>query len=505
MNSVQDDRVLVLKNISKSFPGVKVLDGIDMEIRKGEVHALLGENGAGKSTLMKILAGIHSPDQGKIIFQGENIILHHPNDAKNKGIILIHQEISLIPELSVAENIFLGSVPVKSFRRVDWKKLRSQAREILDELHCPFSENELAGNLSIAHRQMVEIAKALAYKPKLVLFDEPTSSLTDQDKKVLFDVIGKLKSRGVAIYYISHRMDEIFEISDRITILRDGVKTGTLKTSETNAAEVTKLMIGRELLVDFEYKAGQPGDEVLRVEKLSKQGLFQDITFSIRKGEVLGLYGLVGAGRTEIAETIFGMRRPDRGKIYVHGKPETIRNSKAAVRLGIGYVPEDRKNQGLVLNLSCQSNLSLARINRMHKAGFIQRRAERELFQSYKDKLAIKTPSGETPVVHLSGGNQQKVIIGKWLSMNPKLLILDEPTKGVDVGAKSEIHQLIRKMAEEGYAILVISSEMPEIMGVSDRILTIYQGAQTAQFHRDEFSEDNLILGATNQIEQTAG
>lgn len=499
MKASEVQTILALKGITKSFPGVKVLDGVNLDIRKGEVHALLGENGAGKSTLMKIISGLYTPDAGAILYRDEPIVLNDPLDAKRKGIILIHQEISLVPELSVAENIFLGSIPLKRFHRIDWKKLFAQSRQILDELHCDFAEDRLAGSLTIARQQMVEIARALAYQANLVIFDEPTSSLTDQEKDVLFHIIRKLKSKGVGIVYISHRMDEIFAISDRISVLRDGVKTGERVTAETSPKEVTRLMIGRDIDGSVTRAGTGRGDEVLSVERLSGKPYFRDISFSIRKGEVLGLYGLVGAGRSELAETIFGLRKADGGTIRVEGKEVRIPDSRAAVDLGFGLIPEDRKRQGLVLHMSCEQNLSLAGVHRMHKWGLIRRKLEASLFDKYRQLLAIKTSSPENPVVHLSGGNQQKIIIGKWLAMNPKLLILDEPTRGIDVGSKTEIHKLIRSMADEGYSILVISSEMPEIMSVSDRIITMCQGKMTAEFSREIVTENHLILGATDQ------
>lgn len=497
----ESESILEMRSVSKVFPGVKALDGVNLEIKEGEVHALMGENGAGKSTLMKILAAKYKADQGEIIYQGEKLQISNPLEAKEKGIILIHQEISLVPEMTVAENIFLGSLPVKRFNRVDWATLNKRSREILQQLDCDFKETDITGKLTIARQQMVEITRALVHNPKIVIFDEPTASLTDREKDILFTNINKLKKKGVAIVYISHRMDEIFEISDRISVLRDGKKTATLKTSSTNESEITELMIGRKIENKFTIKKNSFGEEVIKLEDLSSKGSFENISFSIRKGEIVGLYGLVGAGRSEVAEALFGIRRPDNGKIYIEGAEKKIANSEKAVEFGIGYVPEDRKHQGLVLGMSCIDNMSLAKLDSLQSFGFVKRNEEMNIFDKYKDVLSISTPGPLQKVVNLSGGNQQKIVIAKWLCMHPKLLILDEPTRGIDVGSKTEIHKLIHKLADDGYAILVISSEMPEIMRVSHRIITMYEGKMTGEFSQDEITETNLINGITNQIQ----
>lgn len=500
LEETNESNVLVLKGISKAFSGIKAVDNVDLDIRKGEVHALLGENGAGKSTLMKIIYGIYSRDDGDIFYQGQKVDIQSPLDAKKNGIVFVQQEISIVPELSVAENIFLGSSPVKSLNRVDWKKLRECSRKILDELKCNFSENEITANLTIAQQQMVEIARALAFNPNLIIFDEPTSSLTEQEKQVLFENIREQKAKGIGIIYISHRMDEIFEISDRITVLRDGKKTGTLLTSETNAKEITKLMIGRDIVEEFQKNCVQTGEEKLKLEGLTQKGFFEDISFTLRKGEVLGLYGLIGAGRSEVAEAIFGLRQPDSGKIYINQKEQRIPNSKKAVKLGIGFVPEDRKKHGFIGTMSCRKNLSLAKLFKMKKYGFIDNKNEASIFKNYQEKLAIKTSSPEKLIINLSGGNQQKIVIAKWMANNPQILILDEPTRGIDVGSKSQVHHLIRKMAEEGLAVLVISSEMPEIIRVCDRIITMYNGNITSELCNNQLTEHDLVCGAIGQI-----
>lgn len=494
---VGENYVLEVKQISKTFPGVKALDNVELEVKAGEVLALCGENGAGKSTLMKVLAGIHKPDSGEIVYMGEKVQFSDPLQAKQAGIILIFQELSLVQELTVAENIFLGSLPTKKMNIINWKTLRERTRVILDELECSFSETELVGRLSIAQQQMVEIARALSFGAKIVIFDEPTSSLTEKEKNVLFNNIKRLKEKGVAIIYITHKMDEVFQISDRITVLRDGRRTGTLVTSETKLSEVVELMIGRTLDDYFHKSQAKIGEEVIRLEGLSKKGLFHDISFSIHEGEVLGLYGLVGAGRSEVAETIFGVRKADEGKIFIKGKEVKINNSKDAVKLGIGFVPENRKEQGLVLGMSCRDNLTLANLPWMNKKGFIKKDEEDEIFEEYKKKFSISTPSPLQKVFNLSGGNQQKIVIAKWLCIKPRILILDEPTRGIDVGSKAEIHKLIAKMAEAGIAVLVISSEMPEIMGVCNRIIAMCSGQITGEYSDSEVTEKKLIDAIT--------
>ena len=488
-----NDICLEVKQISKSFPGVKALDQVDFSVRSGEVHALVGENGAGKSTLMKILSGIYTPDEGGIIYRGNSVNFRTPFQAIQEGIILIHQELSLVQELTVAENIFLGQLPRKTFGRVDWKSLAAKTERIIAQLKCDFKPLDLVSSLSIAYQQMVEIGRALSHEAQLIIFDEPTASLTDSEVKILFENIHNLKQKGAAIVYITHKMDEIFEISDRITVLRDGRKTGTLQSKETDRNELISLMIGRELKELFQTPEKVIGKEVLRVEKISRDDYVEDISFDIKAGEILGLYGLVGSGRSETAESIFGIVQADSGKIFLEGNEVKIPNPKKAVKLGLGLVPEDRKLQGLILGMACDDNLTLPRLDTMQKLGFLQNSIQNELFREYAEKLSISTPGPEQPVGKLSGGNQQKIVIGKWISLNPRLLILDEPTRGIDVGSKAEIHRLIGQMASEGIAVLVISSEMPEIIGVSDRIITMREGRATAEFSRDDVSEEKLI------------
>ncbi|WMS41369.1 sugar ABC transporter ATP-binding protein [Acuticoccus sp. MNP-M23] len=484
---------LRLEGITKTFPGVRALDDVSFSVLPGEVHALMGENGAGKSTLMKCLGGVYQPNGGKIIVDDAEVRMATPLAAKAKGIIFIHQELSLATELSVAENIYLGELPRKSFGRVDFKQLFDATDAILSKLNVSFDARTRVGTLSIANQQMVEIARALTHHAKAVIFDEPTASLTDAEKVVLFDVIADLKASGVGIIYISHRMEEIFKITDRITVLRDGQFRGTLTTAETDENEVTQLMIGRALDLSRSVSDHALGDVALEVKGLSCGKLFSDVSFSVRRGEVVGFYGLVGAGRTEIAETLFGLREPTAGSIWLDGVETRMASPVDAIANGISLVPEDRKGQGLVLGMNGRDNITLPQVDGMTAGPFVSHGDEIEIFDRYKTLLDIRTPGWRQQAKNLSGGNQQKIVIGKWLAMKPKVLIVDEPTRGIDVGSKSEIHNIIRKLAAEGYAVIVISSEMPEVLHVSDRIIAMYHGRISRTFETDEVTEDNLI------------
>ncbi|MBV7298348.1 sugar ABC transporter ATP-binding protein [Enterovibrio paralichthyis] len=487
------ENLLVLNGITKRFPGVTALDGVSFDIRPGEVHALVGENGAGKSTLMKVLAGIYQPEEGEIRHKGEAVKLPTPRDALERGILLIHQELSLSPELSVAENIFLGAWPTNALGVLQVGKLNKDAQAALDLLGCDFTADTRVGDLTIARQQMVEIARVHAFKANIVVFDEPTASLTDSEKDQLFATINTLKSHGVGIVYISHKMDEIFQITDRITVLKDGKIQGTLLTKDTNAQEITSKMIGRTLDQYFIRAKANFGEEVLGVDKLAVEGLFEDISFSVRTGEVLGLYGLIGAGRTEIVETIFGIRKKDAGEIRFSGESVSFNSAREAIDKGLALVPESRKEQGLVLNMGGQDNITLPHLKMVSNAGIMDEKREKELYQRYQSLLEIKTTGPDQPVSNLSGGNQQKFVLAKWLCANPKLIILDEPTRGIDVGSKSAIHELIAGLAEQGLAVIVISSEMPEVIGVSHRILTIAEGRIAGEFTGDDMTEENLI------------
>ena len=496
--------LLQLKGVSKSFPGVKALDGVDLDVNAGEVHALLGENGAGKSTLMKILAGIYHPEEGEIRVEGNPVRMQTPMEAKHMGVLLIHQELSLVPDLPVAENVFLGNLPKTSGMFVNNRVLHERCGDILKRLKCSFKSNIPVKHLSVANQQMVEIARALVFTPKVVIFDEPTASLTDYEKVVLFDVIRELKSQGTGIVYISHRMDEIFELSDRITVLRDGQYRGTFNTRETDEEEVTKRMIGRDLENLSHIEQAEPGECVVAVHQLGIEGEFREISFNVHAGEVVGMYGLVGAGRTQIVETLFGIRKPERGTIKIRGEVVHLSSPADAIAHGLALVPENRKEQGLVLGMNCRDNTSLPNLTKYTRLGWIDTGKETEVFERYQEQLQIKTPGWYQATLNLSGGNQQKVVIGKWLSTQPSVLILDEPTRGIDVGSKAEIHQLIRDLAKTGLAVIVVSSEMPEILTVSDRIMALYNGTLTRTFNRSEITEDDLIKAITGQHEAPA-
>ncbi len=485
--------VLRLEDIVKTFPGVRALDGVSLSVMPGEVHALMGENGAGKSTLMKVLGGIHQPTEGAIYMGDQKVVMAGPLEAKAKGIVFIHQELSLAEELSVAENIYLGELPRKSFGRVDWATLTKKTDAILGKLNVGFDARTRVGDLSIANQQMVEIARALTVDAKAVIFDEPTASLTDAEKVVLFDVIADLKRDGVGVIYISHRMEEIFRITDRISILRDGQYQGTVNTAETTEEAVTQMMIGRKLDLSRNAAHHELGEVALEVRGLSCGKLYKDVSFEIRRGEVVGFYGLVGAGRTEIAETLFGLRTPSAGQIRLAGKEVSIHSPTDAISKGISLVPEDRKGQGLVLGMNCRDNMTLPQVDDLRTGPFMAEGAEVAIFDQYRDRLDIRTPGWKQKVGNLSGGNQQKIVIGKWLSMHPEVLIVDEPTRGIDVGSKSEIHKLLRELAAQGYAVMVISSEMPEVLHVSDRIVAMYSGRIMRTFTSEEVTEDSLI------------
>lgn len=496
------DVILKVNDITKTFPGVKALDHVSFDVRRGEVHALVGENGAGKSTLMKTLAGLHQPDSGAIIYQDRPVQLAGPLDARQKGILLIHQELSLSPELSVAENIYLGAWPTNRFGVLKKRELHRNAATALNALGCSFGPDVRVGTLSVAMQQMAEIARAEAFKANVVIFDEPTASLTDTEKDQLFHTIRSLRERGTGIIYISHKMDEIFDIADRITVLRDGQVQGTLSTRETDLNQITRMMIGRTLDAFFVKAKPQFGAEVMRIEGLSKQGLFNDISFSVREGEVLGLYGLVGAGRSEVVETVFGVRRADGGKLYWKGGKIDLPTARQSIDMGMALVPESRKEQGLVLMMGGRENTSLPHLSLFSELSVMNRTKEMAVFEKYRSALSIKTTGPDQPVSQLSGGNQQKFVLAKWLCADPKLIILDEPTRGIDVGSKSAIHELIADLAERGLAVIVISSEMPEVLGVSHRVIAMSEGSVVAEFEGDDMTEQNLIDAVSHHRQQ---
>lgn len=498
--------LLEMKAISKSFPGVKVLEDVQFSLRSGELHALMGENGAGKSTLMKILCGIYSKDSGTVTVKGKTEEISSTNVAEALGISIIHQELNLIPYLSVMENIFLGrEFTLGKTKFINWRMMRQEAERYLKQLGMEIDPRTIVEELSVGQQQMVEIAKALSIQADILVLDEPTAALTDREIEKLFAVIASLKAKGVGMIYISHRMEEIFRISDRITVLRDGKYIGTKQTKDTNMDELVRMMVGRDIKDRFPKVLLTPGEERLRVEGISLGSKLRDISFTVRSGEIVGIAGLMGAGRTEVAKVLFGAEPATAGKIYISGEERTIRKPMDAIRAGIALVTEDRKQEGLILSLSIRENISLPNLDKLSASGFMKRGKEEILSEETIEKLHIKTPHAEQIVGALSGGNQQKVVIGKWLAAKPKILILDEPTRGVDIGAKKEIYDLMNRLAGEGVAIIMISSELPEVLGMSDRILVMHEGRITAELSREQATQETIMHAATGGENRHAG
>ena len=501
---MKENVVLEVRGVHKYFSGVHALKGVDLDIREGEVHAIVGENGAGKSTLMKVLTGVYSRDGGEYYYKGKPINLTSIHQSIEMGVCCIYQELTIVPMLDVASNIFLGNLPLKG-KRIDYKKLYKDTQEILDMMGLKVSPTTLAGDLSVAQHQMLEIGRALARKVQVVIMDEPTSSLTTTEIEVLFKLIRSLTAKGVSVFYISHKLEEITEIADRISVFRDGEKIITFDNNDDVSEDtIIHHMIGRNIENYYNKVPAKQGDVVLEVEHLSKQGWFDDISFTVRAGEVLGFYGLVGAGRSEIVETVFGARKADGGVIKICGNETKIHSPIDAIRAGIALVPEDRKKTGLVLRMDVRSNQMMVKMRETNKWGIINDKAEIAITMHYVKKMAIKTPSLKKPVGQLSGGNQQKVCISKWLSVQPKVLIVDEPTRGIDVGVKAEVYRLISELAAEGVAIIVISSELPEVMGVSDRIITVCHGKITGDNQIGDLDHDKVMrlslgLGGGNE------
>jgi ribose transport system ATP-binding protein len=492
--------LLELEHVSKSFPGVHALDDVRFDLQAGEVHALLGENGAGKSTLVKILSGVYRPDGGVIRLAGETVEIRDPTHAQALGISPVHQELQLEPFLSVAENIFLGRQPLNRFGLIDRRRMARDAGDILRRLGVSLDPHAMVETMSVAQRQIIAIARAASTAARIIIFDEPTSSLTDRETSLLFDMIGRLRSEGLGIIYISHRMEEIFRICNRVTVLRDGRYVATRPVAETEMRELIGMMIGRDISELFRKESTAIGEPVLEVSNLSRRGLLRDVSLSVRRGEIVGIAGLVGAGRTELARAIFGDLPLDSGVIRVDGNLMRRRHSsRDAILAGVGLVPEDRKEQGLVTGLSVRQNISMGMLRLLSRASVLSIGREKRLAEDYVRKLAIKTPSIEQKATYLSGGNQQRVVIAKWLATRPKLLIVDEPTRGVDVGAKAEIHGLLAGLAKEGMAILMISSDLPEILAMSDRVIVMHQGGIAADLDHHEATQERIMYYATGQ------
>ncbi|HEX7898497.1 MAG TPA: sugar ABC transporter ATP-binding protein [Planctomycetota bacterium] len=490
--------LLELREIRKSFGGVRALNGVSFELRPGEVHALVGENGAGKSTLIKVVTGAHRPDGGSLEILGRRIEANDPILSRKLGVAVIYQQPALFPELTVAENIAAGVEPPGLWRRVRWGERAARARELLARIGAKIDPEAPVSSLTMPEQQMVEIAKAIGADAKVLIMDEPTASLPEHEVRNLFRVVKDLRARGVGIVYISHRLEELRELADRVTVLRDGNSVTTKAMKDVELGELIRLMVGREITQVFPKREVAKGDVLLELRGVSGPGV-RDVTLDVRAGEIVGLAGLVGAGRTELARVLFGLAPATSGAIRVAGREARIRTPSDAVELGIGYVPEDRRRHGVILDLPVAANTTLAVLRRISRRGFLDLVQERVLATEFVGKLAVKTPSIETPAGHLSGGNQQKVALARWLATDPKILILDEPTQGVDVGAKSEIHRLMVDLAEKGMAILMISSELPEALGMSDRVAVMRRGALAGVIGRAEATQEKVLglaLGA---------
>lgn len=500
--------MLQISNVTKTFPGVRALHDVSFEVVAGEVHALIGENGAGKSTLMKILSGVYTADAGEVRLDGRPLHLSDPRHAQQHGIATIHQELNLIPELTVAENIFLGREPRTTGGLLDSRRMEEEARALLDRLNLPVPANRPVKSLRVGEQQLVEVAKALSLNARLLILDEPTSAISQTEIERLFAVIAALKAHGVTMIYISHKFEEIFRIADRVTILRDGEYIATLPIAETTERELIQLMVGRPLTDLFPKVETALGDTVLTVERLHLHPTAQsgarplhDISFALQRGEILGVAGLMGAGRTELLETIFGVYPPHQisGTITVAGRPVRLATPRAAIRAGLAFVSEDRKQQGLVLKLPVSHNMTLAALNRWLRFDIIRQRAENAAVRTAIADLQIKTPSPATDVEKLSGGNQQKVLLARCLLTKPHVLLLDEPTRGIDVGAKAEIYTLIGELAQGGAGIIIASSELPELLSMCDRILVLAEGRLTAELTRAEATQERIMAAATDR------
>lgn len=487
--------MLKMENISKSFPGVKALDNVQLSVYGGEVLGLLGENGAGKSTLMKILSGVYEKSEGKIFIQGQETEITGIKDAESKGITIIHQELSVLPNLTVWENIFLGNEKInKISRRINKKLLKERSIDFLNQIGCKLDPDTLVRDISVGEMQMIEIAKALTKNTQIIIMDEPTTALTDVETKNLFKVIEKLKGKGIAVIYISHRMEEIFKICDRITVLRDGKYVGDAVVSEISNDDIISMLVGRKLEEQFPYKKVETGEVLLEVKNLNYSNKVKNISFKVREGEILGIAGLMGSGRTELAKTIFGEYKKQSGEIFVHGEKKEIKSPKDAIHNGICYLSEDRKKEGLVLGMTVGDNMTLANLKKYENSfKIIDKKQEKKDIDEYIKKLSVKTPSAQQLIKNLSGGNQQKAILGKWIMLSPKVLIIDEPTRGIDIGAKKEIYDVLNALKESGKAVIMISSDMPEVLGVSDRILVMHEGKLTGQLNREHANQEIIM------------
>ncbi|HYA99611.1 MAG TPA: sugar ABC transporter ATP-binding protein [Ktedonobacteraceae bacterium] len=493
------DPIVALNGIAKQFGGVQALKGVDFSLFPGEVHALVGENGAGKSTLVKILAGIYRPDAGVMKVGGEVVELRSPTQAQNLGIAVVQQEPMMFPDLDVSENVFMGRHPRDPFGRVDWKRMYREVDQLLASLDVSLSSHAPVQGLSVAEQQLVEISKALSLQARVLVLDEPTAALSAHEVDELFAIVRQLRERGVAILFVSHRLEEVFMIADRLTVFRDGAHIITAPVSEMSTEEIIRHMVGRELSNLFPKGTTEIGAVVLEVRHLTRPGVFSDVSFALHQGEILGLAGLVGAGRTEVAQVLFGIDHAEGGEILLKGKKVHIRSPQQAMEYGIAYVPEDRHLHGLVMNFSIAANVTLAILNQVSRLGLVDPRRERRIAGEYSSQLSVRSEGVEQLVNALSGGNQQKVVLGKWLATNPSVLILDEPTRGIDVGAKAEVHRIISDLAAKGLAIILISSELPEVLAMADRVVVLHEGRITGTFSRSEATQERVMFAATGQ------
>ncbi len=492
------DVILTMKGIDKSFPGVHALDHVDLEVRKGEVHALMGENGAGKSTLMKVLTGIYSKDEGTITYEGKEVEFSNPRAAQDAGIVIVHQELNMLGHLTVAQNIFIGR-EIMNGKLIDDKKMNEEAAKLFDQLGIDIDPKETMSRLTVGKQQMCEIAKAISHEAKVIIFDEPSAALTEAEIEELFKIIRDLRDKQMGIVYISHRMDEIKVITDRVTVMRDGGYVGTLITKDSTKDDIINMMVGRVIYEDPKTESAVAKDApvVLKVEHLNAGRMVRDVSFELRKGEILGFSGLMGAGRTETARALFGADPKESGDIYVNGQKVDIKTPQDAVKCGIGYLSEDRKRYGIVVDKTVAENSTMASLESFMKGMFIDKKKENQIAQQYVETLKTKTPGVDQLVVNLSGGNQQKVVIAKWLVRNCDILIFDEPTRGIDVGAKSEIYQLMNELVAEGKSIIMISSEMTEILRMSDRIVVMCEGRKTGELDIAEATQERIMHAAT--------
>ncbi len=497
------DTILELRGITKTFPGVKALDEVSFELRRGEIHALMGENGAGKSTLIKVITGVYQPDSGQIFLDGKSESIRGPLDSQRLGIAAIYQHVTCYPDLSVAENIYIGhekAHPVT--RKIDWKELHAKASELLRSLDADFGSRSIMGGLSVAQQQIVEIAKALSTNARIIIMDEPTAPLTKRESEDLYRIAEALRDRGVSIIFISHRLEDMYRLASRVTVFRDSRYVGTWSVDSISRDELIVAMVGRSITQLFPVRKVSIGEEVLRVESLSRTGFFKDVSFSLRKGEILAMTGLVGAGRTEVCEAIYGITRADSGRVFLSGEELKAAHPSEALRLGIGYLPEDRLKQGLVLEWAIATNVTLPSLERFSRLGWMDRRREDAKAKELAERLEVKANSVHDLVATLSGGNQQKVIVAKLLTGDMKVIILDEPTKGVDVGAKTAIFNIMNELAAAGYGIIMVSSEMPEVLGMSDRIVVMREGRVSAILETSSATQET-ILGAAMSAAET--